>query len=37
MMASIEDTMVYFDFSSEEWEAIPESVQHKLRVYVRHA
>lgn len=33
-MASISDTMIYFDLSSEEWDAIPLSAQIKLRQYV---
>jgi hypothetical protein len=36
-MADINDTMAYFYLSTEEWEAIPESVQLKLREYVRGA
>ena len=30
----IETTMLYFDFSDEEWDGIPASVQEKLVKYV---
>jgi hypothetical protein len=36
-MADINDTMAYFNLSTAEWEAIPESAQLKLRQYVRYA
>jgi hypothetical protein len=29
--------MIYFDLSSAEWEALPNSVAAKLRAYVRYA